>query len=271
MSLGFGLSAGRQVIAQDLAPYLATQQPQQPGSTAPQPAASGTQDASGAKADPPASMPPKATLPDSPQPKAQGDEEAQQTKRILWIIPNFKSVTANTYLPPLSAKEKFALATQDSFDYSAFVWVGMVAGLAQASKSEPSFGQGMSGYGIYYAHNFADNTIENFLVEGVVPSVTKQDPRYYTLGHGGLFKRTGYSVSRLFITRTDAGNTTFNVSEVVGAGAAAGIGNLYYPSNNNQWVKTYQRWGSQLIQDGLGNILKEFWPEINRSLFHSKY
>lgn len=212
----------------------------------------------------------KPALPDAPQPKAQSDE-AQQTKRILWIIPNFRSVSASTYLPPLSFKQKLWLATQDSFDYSGFAWVAIVSGIAMGSNSEPSFGGGISGYGVYYAHNFADNTIENFMVEAIVPAATKQDPRYYTLGHGGFLKRTGYSVSRLFITRQDSGSTMFNFSEVVGAGAAAGIGNLYYPSSNNAWVKTYQRWGSQIIQDGLGNIAKEFWPDINRAVFHNKY
>jgi hypothetical protein len=210
--------------------------------------------------------------PDTPQPKAQtADDTPQQTKRILWIIPNYRSVSANTYLPPLSFKEKFWLATQDSFDYSAFIWVGMIAGLSMSSKSQPQFGQGASGYGIYYAHAFADNTIENYMVEAFVPTVTKEDPRYYTLGHGGFFKRSAYSVSRLFVTRTDSGNPTVNLSEIVGAGAAAGIGNAYYPQSNNQGVKTYQRWGSQLIQDGLGNIAKEFWPEVNRALFHNKF
>lgn len=212
-----------------------------------------------------------APKPDSPQPKVQSDEEtAQQTKRILWVIPNYRAVSANTQLSPLSFKEKFWLATQDSFDYSAFIWVGMVAGIAMGSKSQPSFGQGASGYGIYYAHNFADNTIENYLVEAIVPAATKEDPRYYTLGHGGFFKRTGYSLSRLLVTRTDSGHATFNVSEIVGAGAAAGIGNAYYP-NENTWVKTYQRWGSQILQDGISNIAKEFWPDINRALFHNKY
>lgn len=201
----------------------------------------------------------------------QSDSDApQQTKRILWIIPNYRAVSANTYLPPLDFKDKLWLATQDSFDYSAFIWVGMVAGIAMGSKSEPSFGQGASGYGIYYAHNFADNTIENFLVEAIVPAAAKEDPRYYTLGHGGFFKRTGYSISRLLITRTDSGNPTFNFSEIVGAGAAAGISNLYYP-NENVWVKTYQRWGSQILQDGISNIAKEFWPDINRAIFHNKY
>jgi len=209
--------------------------------------------------------------PDSPQPKVQSDEEtAQQTKRILWVIPNYRAVSSNTYLPPLSFKEKLWLATQDSFDYSAFIWVGMVAGVAMASDSQPSFGQGAAGYGIYYAHNFADNTIENYLVEAIVPAAIKEDPRYYTLGHGGFLKRTGYSLSRLLVTRTDGGNATFNFSEVVGAGAAAGIGNLYYP-NENEWVKTYQRWGSQILQDGISNVAKEFRPDINRAVFHNKF
>jgi hypothetical protein len=209
---------------------------------------------------------------DSPQPKTDPNQSQgpQQTKRILWIVPNFRSVSADTFLPPQSFKEKLWLATQESFDYSAFIYEGIVAGIAMAGKSEPQFGQGASGYGLYYAHTFADGTIENYMVEAFVPAATKEDPRYYTLGHGGFFKRTGYAVSRLLITRNDAGNNTFNFSEIVGAGAAAGIGNLYYPPQNT-WVKTYQRWGSQILQDGLSFIAKEFWPDINRAVFHNKY
>ena len=207
---------------------------------------------------------------DSPRQKTDVDQIGVQTTRILWVIPNYRSVSSNTYLPPQSFKEKFWLATQESFDYSAFIYEGMVAGIAMAGKSEPTFGQGASGYGLYYAHTFADGTIENYMVEAIVSSLTKEDPRYYTLGQGGFFKRTGYAVSRLFITRTDSGKRTFNVSEFVGAGAAAGISNAYYPPGN-EWVKTYQRWGSQIFQDGLSNIAKEFWPDINRAIFHNKY
>lgn len=207
---------------------------------------------------------------DSPQPKTDANQSGQQTKRILWIVPNFRSVSADTYLPPQSFKEKFWLATQDSFDYSAFIYEGIVAGIAMAGKSEPQFGQGAAGYGLYYGHTFADGTIENYMVEAFVPTATKEDPRYYTLGKGGFFKRTGYAVSRIFITRTDSGNSTFNFSEIVGAGAAAGISNLYYPPQNT-WVKTYQHWGSQILQDGLSFVAKEFWPDINRAVFHNKY
>ncbi len=224
--------------------------------------------------DPPAPKAPDGAAsakPDSPQPKVEPEQSGQQTKRILWIIPNYRSVSANTYLPPQSFKGKFWMATQDSFDYSAFAYVGILSGAAMAGRSQPSFGQGAAGYGNYFGHTFADNTIENYMVESIVPVLTKEDPRYYTLGKGGFFKRSGYAVSRLFVTRNDSGNRTFNISEIVGAGAAAGIGNTYYPANANQFVQTYQRWISQVVQDGFSNIIKEFWPDVNKAVFHHKH
>jgi hypothetical protein len=197
--------------------------------------------------------------------------EVKQSKRILWIFPNYRSVSADTQLPPLSLKDKFWLATQDSFDYSSFVSAGLFAGISQANKSYPEFGQGAKGYGRYYWHALADQAVGNYMTEAILPVVTHEDPRYYTLGHGGFFKRTGYAVSRLLITRTDAGGRTFNFSEIVGSGVGAGISDAYYPSRERTWTKTYQKWTSQIALDGVFNIAKEFWPNINHSIFHGKY
>ena len=90
--------------------------------------------------------------------------------------------------------------------------------LFRSKNSTPEFGQGAAGFGRYYWHSFADQADENLWVEFLLPVVTRQDPRYYTLGrrtanrHNGPLKRAGYAVSRLFITRTDSGGNTFNVS-----------------------------------------------------------
>lgn len=220
----------------------------------------------------------QSSLPDAPTPTIShpdsdnsNDQVGKQPKRILGIVPNFRAVSANTQLPPLDFKSKLWLATQDTFDYSNFIFVGGLAGISMASKSQPTFGQGAEGFGKYYWHTFVDGGIENYMTEAIVPVITRQDPRYYTLGEGGFFKRTGYAVSRLVITRTNSGRSTFNFSEIVGAGAAAGIGNLYYPKESNPWVKTYQRWGTQVGLDGLFNVLKEFWPDIDRAIFRGKY
>lgn len=235
--------------------------PQQPGTTQAGTATDGK------------SSPPDAPAPTSNPPQATNstEEYGKQPKRILWVVPNYRAVSANTTLPPLSFKNAFWLATQDTFDYSGFIFVGGLAGVSMAQKSQPAFGQGAEGYGKYYWHVFVDGAIENYMTEAIVPAVTREDPRYYTMGKGGFFKRTGYAVSRLVITRTNSGKSTFNLSEVVGAGAAAGIGNTYYPKESNPFVKTYQRWGTQVGLDGVFNALKEFWPDINQAIFHGKY
>jgi hypothetical protein len=207
------------------------------------------------------------SLPES----GQVDDNGKQSKRILGIFPNYRAVSANTQLPPLSLREKLWLATQDSFDYSSFVSAGILSGVSQANNSYPEFGHGGKAFGRYYWHAVADQAVGNYMTEAIVPALTHEDPRYYTLGHGGFFKRTGYAVSRLLITRTDSGQQTFNVSEIVGNGAGAGISGAYYPSRERTWTKTGQKWLTQIALDGAFNVLKEFWPDINHTIFHGKY
>jgi hypothetical protein len=72
------------------------------------------------------------------------------------------------------------------------------------------------------------------------------------------------------ITRTDSGHETFNVSEILGAGAFSGVANLYYPSQERTLTKTYQRWVTNIAIDGCTFAFKEVWPDINNALFHQK-
>jgi hypothetical protein len=206
---------------------------------------------------------------DAPQPQSQSNEPPpKQTSRILGILPNFRAVSADVKLPPQTVKEKFKTAFEDSFDYSALFVPAALAGYNLARNADPEFGTGGLGYARYLWHAAADQTIENFMVEAIVPSITRQDNRYYTLGRGGFWKRTGYAISRVVITRNDAGHEVFNSSEVVGAGAAAGISTLYYPSRERNATTVVGNWGINVGIDGVSFIVKEFWPDINHALFH---
>jgi hypothetical protein len=196
------------------------------------------------------------------------EPEKKQSKRILGIIPNFESVSAGVKLPPLTPKQKIWLATEDSFDYSAFVYVAIQSVIGYETNSYREFGSGGVGYGRYYWHYFADSAVEDYVVEAAFPIALHQDPRYYTLGHGGFFRRTGYAVSRLFVTRTDSEGRAVNFSELVGAGAAAGISSLYYPSQERTWTKVGQRWLTQETIDGVFYTFQEFWPDIRHAIFH---
>jgi len=203
-------------------------------------------------------------------PAVQVSNGGRQTKRILYIIPNFRAVSVDEKLPPQTIKDKFTTGALDSLDYSSFIFVAIQAGVAQARNSTPEFHQGAAGYGRYYWHTYADYVDENLWVEFLLPTVLHQDSRYYTLGRGGFAKRLGYSLSRAVITRNDSGHETFNASEIFGAGAAAGISSLYYPSRERTFSKTYQLWFTNIAIDAGSNLFKEFWPDINNRIFHQK-
>ena len=203
-------------------------------------------------------------LPNAPLPaSAEGD----QSKRILWVIPNYRAVSADVQLPPLSSKSKLVLATQDSFDYSSLVYAGFMAGIGQAGNSTPEFHQGGLGYSRYLWHSFADQAVGNYFTEFIMPTVTHEDPRYYTRFHGGVLRRTVYALDRLAVTRTDSGGSSINFSEIVGNGAGAGVGCLYYPRGDRTWTKVGQRWVTQISIDGISNVVKEFWPDIRHHVF----
>ncbi len=191
-----------------------------------------------------------------------------QTKRILGIIPNFRSVSTDDKLPPQTPKEKFITTTQDAFDYSSAVIPLLLAGYNMALKSTPEFGQGAEGFGKYFWHSAVDQTSEDYLVEFVFPVLTHEDSRYYTLGRGGFLKRTVYATSRSVITRSDAGKNTFNISEVLGAGSSAALSTAYYPAQERTFSNVGKNWALDVGIDAFTIFLKEFWPDINHSIFH---
>jgi hypothetical protein len=206
----------------------------------------------------------------TPQTPQSDDSTGKQTTRILGIIPNFRAVSADQKLPPQSVKEKFVTASQDSFDYSSLVVPAALAGFDLGRNSIPEFGKGGVGYGRYLWHSTVDQTSENYWVEFIVPAVTHEDTRYYTLGRGGFLKRTEYALSRAVITRSDSGHEVFNAGEVIGAGASAGISNLYYPSSQRGFGNTGSQWGLDIAIDAATFEVKEFWPDLNHYLFHAQ-
>jgi len=192
------------------------------------------------------------------------DSVQPKNDRIFGVLPNYRTVENPNVRPaPLSTKGKFKLALEDSFDPYAYVIAGAFAGYAQLKDDPKSWGEeGWSPFAKRCAASFADQTSENFMTEAVVPWMLKEDPRYFRLGTGGFFKRTGYAVSRIWVTKTDAGDRTFNFSEIMGAGASAGISNIYYPPEDRTLSANLSRWGIMVGEDTFFNLLKEYWPDI---------
>jgi hypothetical protein len=215
-------------------------------------------------------------LPDAPQPQKQsqqadpehnGQQHRPSPNRIFWVIPNYRADESSAPFRPLTPRAKFKLAIDDSFDPSAFLVTGVLAGLSMAERQHSTFGNGPAGYGKYYGGAFADQAIGDLMTEALFPVALHQDPRYFVKSNGGFWKRTGYAISREAVTRNDDGRNHFNVSELGGNAVAAGISNLYYPASDRSLASTADKWGEQIGLDAFFNVLKEFWPDVRTKLF----
>src|SRR5215471_11006398 len=147
-------------------------------------------------------------------PASVAPAEEQLPSHLFWIIPNHRSHPNLKDAKPLKPCEKLMLAVRDSFDPGNFVLTGAIAGIAQASNSTPSYGQGMAGYGRYYGSTFGDITIGNVMTTGVYPSLFHQDPRYFRRGSGSTWSRLTYAMGQVFVTHGDNHKTQFNFSEL---------------------------------------------------------
>jgi hypothetical protein len=186
-------------------------------------------------------------------------------KRILWIIPNYRTFPSLKDYQPLTAAEKFKIAEQDTLDRGTFALAAGFAGLGQLTNANPSFGQGVAGYARYLGTSYGDFAIGNFMTEAIYPTLLHQDPRYFRRGTGSGVSRLGYAVKQIFWTHTDSGGGQFNFSEIGGNATAAAISISYYPDNRDA-ASAASKLGIQIALDTAGNILKEFWPDVARKL-----
>ncbi len=191
-----------------------------------------------------------------------------QPKRILGIMPNYRAVSAGALPPPPTPTQAFKIATQNSFDYSAFVFTGFTSLIAEAQGAHPQLGKGVPGFWGYYWRGFVDKTDGNYLVIFALPTVFHQDERYYALGTGPIWKRAVYSMTRVFITPNYHGHNSFNASELLGRGVAQAISASYYPSQDRTVGDIATKWGYSIMRDALTNAFREFWPDIAVHVLH---
>src|ERR1035441_7644262 len=148
--------------------------------------------------------------------------------RVFGVLPNYRTADASQEGTVLTAGQKLNIASKDSFDYPLVMTAGALAGVAE---------------------------------------VANEDPRYFRRGTGPVASRAFYALTRVMVTHKDSGGSRFNYSEWLGNASAVGISNAYYPDG-----RTLADNGTKLLMqvgtDAVSQVLKEFWPDIRRKMFH---
>lgn len=188
-----------------------------------------------------------------------------EPKRIFGIIPNFRTSPFPEPYHALTKREKFKIASEDSFDRGTIA-LGLLFGAeAQLTRANPSFGRGAPAFARYASTSYADFVIGDYMTEAIYPSLFHQDPRFFRRGVGHGWSRLGYAIGQIFWTHNDSGSTGFNYSELGGNATAVAISNAYY-SDSRTASEAFSKLGVQIGVDMASNILKEFWPDLRRKL-----
>jgi hypothetical protein len=191
----------------------------------------------------------------------------QEKQRVFGFIPNFYV----SYVPnavPLSPRQKFSLAWKSTTDPVTFAAVGVIAGLDQAADRWGGYGQGAQGYAKRFGASYGDVFLGTFIGSAILPTVLKQDPRYFYKGKGSKGSRILYALANSVICKGDNGQWQPNYSSIAGNLAAGGISNLYYPARARNGIGTVVTTAViRLGETAVANIFQEFIaPKVTPNL-----
>jgi hypothetical protein len=189
---------------------------------------------------------------------AQQQIRQQEQQRLFGVLPNF-FVTYDPNAVALNVRQKFELSWKSRLDPAQFGVVAIVAGIQQARGDYSGFGDGAGGYAKRYAAAYATSLTRSVISQVALPSLFKQDPRYFYKGTGSTRSRIGYAISRTVVRKGDNGRWQPNYSGILGSLASGAISNLYYPSEDRRGVSlTLENTAIGLAGGAAGHLAQEF-------------
>jgi hypothetical protein len=191
-------------------------------------------------------------------------------KRLFGVIPNYRADELQPVYHPLTTAQKYHIARQDSFDWPNYFLLAGFAAQSQLAAGGFEKNGGMEGFGKYYARALGDQIIGSYVTEAILPSLLHEDPRYFRLGTGTFLHRSSYAVTRVFVTRLDNGKSRIYLSELAGNAGVIAITSLYYPESQSAAAGAV-RYGLNIGNDAVSNMLTEFWPDIKHRLPFRKH
>jgi len=194
--------------------------------------------------------------------------ETPVDKRLFGVIPNYRAAQTLSGYIPLTTTEKFRIARSDSFDWPNYILLAGFALESQIVSSGFRSNGGYTGFAESYGRSVVDQIVGSYLTEAILPSLLHEDPRFFRIGKGTFWHRVSYAASRVVVTRTDSGATKLNITELAGNAGFVALSSVYYP-NSRTPAEGATRYGMQLGNDVISNLMTEFWPDIKHRL-HSR-
>jgi hypothetical protein len=193
--------------------------------------------------------------------------------RILKVIPDYQTVDDSSHaVAPLTPAQKWHLGIREAIDPFNIGNAVMTAAFSQRDNQTPRYGEGWANYSKRFGAAVGDFGTQSFLSASVFATLLHQDPRYFRKGTGsGVLPRAWYSVTRVFVCRSDAGRSAFNASNFLGMTTGIAASNIYYPAPSRNVSVMGSRIETSLLGGVTGNLLSEFWPDLQRKFLSKRH
>jgi hypothetical protein len=178
---------------------------------------------------------------------------------------------------PMTAGEKVEHSFRAAFlrpaPYLTSIFSAGITQMREDRLPHKDNGDEVADWGSRAARSFATRATTTLFASGFYPALFKQDPRYEASRSKRFGRRALHAISRVFVTRDDAGNLEPNYSRFAGAMTASALANIWEHSTPGHdrigTNATLRRFASLLATNALGNIIfKEFGPDIMRIFRH---
>jgi len=203
---------------------------------------------------------------------AQYQLQHEEKQLVLGFIPNYL-VTYYPHTAPLTRRQKFQLTFKTVFNPFTLGLTTAFVGGEQATGMYSGYGNEEKSFTKRFGAAYATLGVGAFVGDALLPSILKQDPRFYYKGSGSVPSRLLYAITRSVICKGDNGHWEPDYSAVLGHFAAGGIANLYLPQQNRSALGTTLENGLIGIGfDAVANILQEFViPKLTPALSHRQF
>ena len=189
--------------------------------------------------------------------------ERREPRRILGIMPNFRTVSGGAQAHPAGFKYNFIVASHQAFDYSSFLFLGLTSITAEAFNEHPALGKGIEGMGQYTWRGLLDKTDNTYLSAWFLPTLLREDTRYFAHGSGHrVITRSLYTISQQAVARTYSGNKTFNFAGLGGKAITQYVSRYYYPPSAGTFDALATKFGYSVMRDVAFSTVREFYPDV---------
>ena len=165
-----------------------------------------------------------------------------------------------------SSKDKLRIAASNVVDPFNLITIGATAAITIGSDPHTEYGPGMKGWAKNSATLLTEDMTGAFFVTYLVPSLVRQDPRYYRMPNASIPRRIVNVIVQPIWTRGDSGNHMLNYGNLIGIPATITLANVYVPGRKQGVGPTAESSAIAIASSPIDNLITEFLPDVAKHI-----